>query len=66
MIAFAVLMMFVAMFWLGRLVGRQEASVAVITHFAAIYKRLSIEDKLLFDKWMKDYEEFIKRKPTDS
>lgn len=57
MIALAVLMSIVAMFWLGRLLGREEATVGLLETFSRLYDGLSVEDKLLFDKWMRDFKE---------
>lgn len=57
MIAFAILISIVAMFWLGRILGREEATVGILEMFARLYAGLSVEDKLLFDKWMRDFKE---------
>jgi hypothetical protein len=57
MIALAVLITIVALFWLGRLIGREEATVGMLETFARLYDGLSVEDKLLFDKWMREFKE---------
>jgi hypothetical protein len=57
MIALAVMLSFVAFFWLGKVVGRAEGAVAVFEHIAKMRAGLSVEDKLLLDKWLKEYKE---------
>jgi DNA-binding SARP family transcriptional activator len=61
MIALAILMSVVAMFWLGRAIGRAEAAAAIFKQFSELYAGLSLEEKLQFDKWVKDFAERSKQ-----
>lgn len=55
MIALAVLISVVAIFWLGKVSGRIEAYNAMVNYLASMRRELPIEDKLTFDKWFSDY-----------
>jgi uncharacterized protein YneF (UPF0154 family) len=52
----------IAFFTLGRFVGRADAQRAIMTYLEGMYKRLPIEDKILFDKWVREYQQFLERK----
>lgn len=56
MIALAVFITIIAVFWLGRILGREEATVGFIEMFNRLYKGLSAEDKVLFDNWMYEFK----------
>jgi hypothetical protein len=49
------------MFWLGRAIGRAEAAAAIFKQFSELYAGLSLEEKLQFDKWVKDFAERSKQ-----
>ena len=40
----------------------QDAQKAMLLYLAGMYNRLPIEDKLLFDKWVREHQEFLERK----
>ena len=57
MMALVALISAVGMFALGRLVGREESLRHMMQYLNHMYSELSIEDKLLFDKWVKEYKD---------
>lgn len=61
MIAFAILITMVAMFWLGRAIGRAEAAAALFEQLAELYAGLKWEDKVQFDQWLKEFAERSKK-----
>lgn len=57
MIAFTLLMSGISIYMLGRLVGREESMYFTLKYLAHLRSELSLEDKLLFDKWFEDYKQ---------
>lgn len=55
MMAFIVLISTVAMFWLGRAIGRAEAAQAFHKQLAELYAGLKWEDRVQFDQWIKEF-----------
>lgn len=57
MTAFILIMSGVSIYMLGKLVGREESMYHTMKYLAHLRSELSIEDKLLFDKWFVEYKE---------
>lgn len=55
----AIILLFsgISIYSLGKLVGREESMYHTMKYLAHLRSELSIEDKLLFDKWFVEYKE---------
>lgn len=57
MTAITLLFSGISIYMLGKLVGREESMYYTMKYLAHLRSELSMEDKLLFDKWFVEYKE---------